>query len=124
MRDIVQFSFNSTGYLYPNDIAQEIYDNNLGLEVVNLRLMVFENDFVNYETNYFQNLQNILIGVVSLEFIAFLISILLYWKTIDVQLKKKLIESRVCFDHFPLALIIKQTYIMKYLQETTSSLLK
>ena len=105
-------------------VVSEANENNLSLELVLLRLQIFENDFVNYEINYFLNLQNILIGVVSLEFVAFFISIFLYWKTIDVKLKKNLIESRLCFDHFPLALIMKQTYIMKYLQETSSSLLK
>ena len=124
MRDITQNTFNSTDFLMKNNIIEEIMENNLGLEITNLRLWIFENNFVSFESAYFQNLQSILIGVVSLEFIAFFISLFLYWKTIDVQIKKKLAESRFCFDHFPLSLVIKQTSIMKYLQETSSSLLK
>ena len=124
MRDITQYVFNSTGTFIQGSILEEIMENNLGLEIVNIRLWIFENNFVNFESAYFQNLQSILIGVVSLEFVAFFISIFLYWKTIDVQIKTKLAESRICFDHFPLSLVIKQTSIMKYLQETSSSLLK
>jgi len=122
--NVIQFAFNSSGYIFPQNLGSEISYTNLGLEIVFLRIEIFENDFVNYEVGYFQNLQSILIGVVSLEFVAFFISIFLYWKTIDVELKKRLMDSRLCFDHFPLGLIMKQTYIMKYLQETSSSLLK
>lgn len=122
--DIIQVAYNSTSYLLPDRIISDISDINLGLEIVFLKFQVIEDNFINYEIAYLENLESVLIGVVTAEFIAFFISTFLYWKLIDVKLKKKLIESRLCFDHFPVSLIMKQTYIMKYLQETSSSLLK
>lgn len=121
--NIVQFAFYNKDFPYPADIMQEINENTLAIEIIFLRLQVFERDFVNYESNFFQSFQALLIGVVSIEFLAFFICTFLYWKTIDVKLKKTLAESRFSFDHFPLNLIMKQTYIMKYLQETSSKFL-
>lgn len=101
----------------------EIRENYLGIELLFLRLQVLENDFSDYEQNFFTVTISTLIGVVTIEFLAFFICAYLYWKTIDFKLRTNLQESRLSFDHFPVSILMKQALIMKYFQETSNNLL-
>lgn len=85
---------------------------------------MYEKYFIDSQIDDLNQLIIIVILIASSEFIIFFIMSQLYWKITDLKIKQKLISCRFCFSHFPLEVIMKQTAILKYLQETTNILLK
>jgi hypothetical protein len=97
---------------------------NLGLEIIYLRWRFYENSFLSQQTSQLSESKQIVIAIILVEFLVVFCWSYLYWKRIDLRLREKMAGTRFNFDHFPLEIIMKQSYIMKYLQETSNLLLK
>ena len=97
---------------------------NLGLEIVYLRWRFYKRNFLSQQTSQLSESTKIVIVIILVEFFFFCFLSLFYWKRTDLKLREKMANARFNFDHFPLEIVMKQSYVMKYLQETSNLLLK
>ena len=107
-----------------SDTTKEIIELNKGLEISLESTEYYQNAFYHFlHTKFSTNKKNAIILIIF-DTLIIIICSFLYWKFFVIKIKNEIIITRKIFTHFPIDFILRQTYILKYLQTTSSLLLK